>query len=203
MKKQLILVDQYDSPIGYGEKIQTHINGQLHRAYSVFIYCKDEKKLLLQKRNKEKYHSGEKWSNSFCSHPYCGESWFEALQRGALDELNLSLSINRIFKCNSNMQPQFLDKNLFFAGSFTYYSKYKDLSERELDYVFVYEINSIMNNISFSKSEVSELKWLTIDEIEDWFNKHPNDFSSWFKSAFILVKDNYLSKDYFKRTDYI
>ena len=32
----LILVDDNDNEIGYGEKMETHIMGRLHRAFSLF-----------------------------------------------------------------------------------------------------------------------------------------------------------------------
>lgn len=33
----LILVDENDDEIGYGEKLETHIAGRLHRAFSLFV----------------------------------------------------------------------------------------------------------------------------------------------------------------------
>ena len=48
---EVILVDENDNEIGTGEKIKTHKEGKLHRAFSIFVFnSKDE--LLLQKRAK-------------------------------------------------------------------------------------------------------------------------------------------------------
>lgn len=191
MKKELILVNANDKVVGYGDKIPTHKVGLLHRAFSLFIYSKEEKKFLLQRRSKEKYHSGGKWSNSCCSHPYKDETWFDALQHGVSDELNFSLKINKDIKCNIKMSTRFWDENLFFAGSFIYRSDYENLSEHELDYVFVYVIDSTLTNIPFNTSEVSEIKWQTKDEIKNWLKKSPDNFSSWFKTAFDLVESHF------------
>lgn len=191
MKKELILVNTNDQVVGYGDKIPTHQSGLLHRAFSLFIYSEKEKKFLLQRRSKEKYHSGGKWSNSCCSHPYKNETWFDALQRGTYDELNLSLEINKDIICDSKTSPQFIDIRLFFAGSFIYFSDYQELSEHEYDYVFVYVIDSILHNINYYISEVSAIKWLTAKEIKDWVEKKPDDFTSWFCKAFELVENNY------------
>lgn len=193
MDNAIILIDKEDNVVGYGEKISTHIKGYLHRAYSVFIYCKENQKFLLQKRANVKYHSSGKWSNSFCSHPYRGESWYEALQRGAYDELNLCLNTKYDFNCNSKMNPQFLCSNLFYAGSFIYHSDYEDIYEHELDNVFVYEIESIIDDILYNKSEVSDIRWASVEEIETCLVKYPNDYSSWFEKAFNLVKNNYIN----------
>ena len=50
MEKQLIWVNENDEVIGYGEKIETHRLGQLHRAFSVFIFDKTSGKMLIQRR---------------------------------------------------------------------------------------------------------------------------------------------------------
>lgn len=64
---EIILVDLADSPIGYMEKLEAHRTPQLHRAFSIFIVNED--KMLIQKRNINKYHSGGLWANACCSHP--------------------------------------------------------------------------------------------------------------------------------------
>ncbi len=188
MKNELIHVNTNDQVVGYGEKISTHKAGLLHRAFSLFIYSKNDKKFLLQKRSIEKYHSGGKWSNACCSHPYRNETWYESLQRSASDELNLTLDIHKGINCNSKTEPQYIDDNLFFAGTFMYYSDYKELSEHEFDYVFIYVMNYDKQNINFNESEVSAIEWLTLSDIDEWIEKHPNDFSSWFNNALNLVK---------------
>ena len=54
-------------------------------------------------------------------------------------------------------------------------------------YLF-YVVDSAFNEINTNPSEVSEIKWLTIDEIEKWIEQSPDDFSTWFEKAFNLVK---------------
>ena len=66
--EQIIKVDINDNQIGVIEKLQAHRSPILHRAFSVFLYD-DDKKILLQKRADNKYHSGGLWANSCCSHP--------------------------------------------------------------------------------------------------------------------------------------
>ena len=52
----------------YEDKMQAHIKGLQHYAFSVFLFDADER-LLLQQRAFTKYHSGGLWSNTCCSHP--------------------------------------------------------------------------------------------------------------------------------------
>ena len=57
MEEKVIIVDESDNEIGIGEKIKTHKEGGLHRAFSIFVF-NSKGKLLIQKRAKIKYHSG-------------------------------------------------------------------------------------------------------------------------------------------------
>ncbi|HLG02045.1 MAG TPA: NUDIX domain-containing protein, partial [Bacteroidia bacterium] len=70
--EEVILVDSFDRVLGQMEKIQTHQEGRLHRAFSVFIF-NSKGGMLLQKRATGKYHSGGLWSNACCGHPRPGE----------------------------------------------------------------------------------------------------------------------------------
>jgi isopentenyl-diphosphate delta-isomerase len=98
MKKELItLVDNKDNIIGYDEKIKVHIEGKLHRAFSIFITnSKDE--ILLQKRHTQKYHSGDLWSNSCCGHPCCRETIEFAAHRRLVEEFGFECPLQYLYK---------------------------------------------------------------------------------------------------------
>ena len=93
MEDLIIWVDENDNEIGYGEKLETHIKGQLHRAFSVFIFDWSDSTMLIQRRAIGKYHSGGLWSNSCCSHPYDGENFEDSIKRCIKNELNFDLDI--------------------------------------------------------------------------------------------------------------
>ncbi len=67
----IIWVNENDEEIGFGEKMDTHIKGILHRAFSLFIFNTFDNTLLIQKRAVDKYHSAgqphekfiKKWYN--------------------------------------------------------------------------------------------------------------------------------------------
>lgn len=46
MKSNVVLVDTEDNVLGECNKLEAHINGKLHRAFSIFIF-NSEKKLLI------------------------------------------------------------------------------------------------------------------------------------------------------------
>ena len=84
---KLIWVDLFDNEIGSGDKLETHVKNQLHRAFSLFIV--HDGKMLIQKRALEKYHSGGLWANACCSHPRWGESLEDAVQKRLEEELGI------------------------------------------------------------------------------------------------------------------
>lgn len=93
----LIWVDELDNMIGYGEKLDTHIRSQLHRAFSIFIFDTVEKKMLIQRRAQGKYHSGGLWSNACCSHPLKDEgTLMEQIGRSLERELGILPKIAKI-----------------------------------------------------------------------------------------------------------
>ena len=74
MDEVCIVLDRNDKPIGSASKktchLMSNINaGLLHRAFSVFLFDPDSKKLLLQQRASEKITFPDMWTNTCCSHP--------------------------------------------------------------------------------------------------------------------------------------
>lgn len=177
MNKELLLVDRDDNIIGYEKKNIIHQKGLLHRAFSIFFYDKKNKLILLQKRALSKYHSGGLWSNTCCSHPYKNEDINVSIQRCIKDELNIDLAINN-FNCK-------------YLGKFYYYSKYNQhLFEHEIDYVYICYVDSnTISIINFNKNEISKLKWVEFNKINELYN---NNFTSWFNDAYDIVR-KYLS----------
>lgn len=79
-EEYVILVNEKDEVIGEMEKQEAHVQGVLHRAFSIFIF-NSQKKLLLQQRAAIKYHSPLQWTNTCCSHPRKEESYIQAAHR--------------------------------------------------------------------------------------------------------------------------
>ncbi|MBQ8133701.1 MAG: NUDIX domain-containing protein [Clostridia bacterium] len=120
----LMIVNEEDQILGYEEKIDTHKRGLLHRAFSIFIIDEDNKKIFLQQRADDKYHSGGLWSNACCSHPHKSESWIQAIQRALLNELGLNIDFygNTDEMLFSGLElPSY---KMYFLNKFQYYSNY-------------------------------------------------------------------------------
>lgn len=159
---KLIWVDLFDNEIGYGDKLETHVKNQLHRAFSVFIVY--EGKMLIQRRALDKYHSGGLWANACCSHPRYGESLEEAVQKRMEEELGI---------LKGSCQP----KELF---AFNYFSQYDGLSEYEIDHVFLTDYHG---EISVDPDEIMELRWVELEILQKEMESAPQTFSTWFLIA--------------------
>lgn len=168
MPEQIILVDEKDNQIGQIEKFKAHQEGRLHRAFSIFIFDKDNK-LLLQKRSKIKYHSPGLWSNTCCSHPNPGETVLQAAHRRLPQEMG--------FDCELNVLFHFIYKTQF---------KKIDLFEHELDHVIIGHFNG---KIFPDPDEVETYKWIDIHDLLDKIEKNPDNYTYWLKAAIYRVNN--------------
>ncbi len=170
--KQVILVNEFDQPIGVLEKLEAHQKGLLHRAFSIFIF-NDSNELMLQRRAFDKYHSGGLWTNTCCSHPDPNEGVLEACHRRLQEEMGF-------------------DTELEFVTSFIYRAELdQNLIEHEFDHVYIgkYTDNPVIN-----ESEVSEWKFVNLADLENDMKKHPDHYTVWFKIIFSKVKEHLLSQ---------
>ena len=55
-EEKVILVDKNDNQIGLMPKMDAHINGVLHRAFSIIIFNSDGKILLQKANNRHLYY---------------------------------------------------------------------------------------------------------------------------------------------------
>lgn len=173
MKEELIWVDLFDNEIGYGEKLDTHVKEQLHRAFSVFFVY--DGKMLIQRRAMDKYHSGGLWANACCSHPRRGETILDSVQKRMEVELGISIG-----SC--------IPEEKF---SFVYYSRYEGLSEYEFDHVFVSDYHG---EITVNPEEVMETRWVELETLKKELEEEPQKFSTWFLIAAPRVLQMYLEK---------
>jgi isopentenyl-diphosphate Delta-isomerase len=156
MDERLILVNEHDEIVGFSEKMETHTEGKLHRAFSIFVFNK-KGHLLLQKRAKSKYHSGGLWSNTCCGHPRPGEATKDVAHRRLKEEMGFDCELEERF-------------------SFTYKAKINEFYENEYDHVF---IGIYDGEPSLNANEVESWKWMSLMELIDDSKKNSEDYTYW------------------------
>ena len=163
-KNNLIKVDFNDVCIGYGSKEEIHSLPILHRAFSVFIFHNG--RMLIQKRNTKKYHSGGLWTNACCSHFRDGQNEVDCVS----DRLNEGLGIVA--------NPSYLSK-------FIYYHKFSDnLFEYEYDHIYTLDYDG---EFAINPEEIEEIKWIDYKELQLDIVKNPSKYTVWFVTAFSIV----------------
>ena len=189
MEELLILVDENDEAIGFEEKMETHVKEKLHRAFSLFIFDKENKKMLIHKRADGKYHSGGLWTNSCCSHPRKGEDLRTAVVRRTKQELGLDLFEKQLEFDVTGLYEQGLHE----LGVFKYYKKFPGCAEYEIDHVFYLPLYSNDIILDVDKDEISEVMWLSVEELKRWLASEPEKFTAWFPKALEFVLENVFS----------
>lgn len=165
MKEKVILVDKDDQKIGEREKIDAHLRGDLHRAFSIFIF-NSEGQVLLQKRALGKYHSPGLWANACCGHPRPGEDLIQAAHRRLKEEMGFDCKLSRI-------------------SSFFYETKFKNgLKENEIDHILIGRFDGTPK---INTEEASNYRWSEVSKIEGEIREKPEIFCHWFKIAIKVV----------------
>lgn len=166
MKQEVVLVDKNNRKIGIKEKIKAHEEGNLHRAFSIFIFNSKEE-LLIQQRAKTKYHSGGLWSNTVCSHPRPDETYQQAVHRRLKEEMGFSCPLKKLF-------------------CFIYKADFKNgLIENEYDCVFIGKFDGKPKP---NTQEIMDYKWVPTEELRQDIIKNPEKYSVWLKIALERIK---------------
>ena len=170
----VVLVNKNNQPLGTMEKMEAHERGELHRAFSIFIF-NAEGQMMLQRRADDKYHSPGLWTNTVCSHPRTGEKIAEAAHRRLIEEMGFDCDIKEVF-------------------SFIYKADVGDgLTEHEFDQVFMGTCDAEPKP---NPDEVGDWKYVWPGELYADVEKHPENYTVWFKIALKKVKE-YLTKSKF------
>lgn len=161
-EEDVILVNQNDEQIGLMPKLEAHEKAVLHRAFSVFV-LNSKNEIMLQQRAHQKYHSPLLWTNTCCSHQREGETNIQAGSRRLYEEMGFETELKELF--------HFIYKAPFDNG----------LTEHELDHVMIgYYSDEPKINID----EVENWKWMSIEDVQNDMQLHPEIYTVWFKIIF-------------------
>ena len=188
MSERVILVDHEDQVLGSMSKVEAHRgDGVLHRAFSIHVFD-DKNRLLMQKRASHKITFPDVWANTVCSHPL-----------HVPDELkdegnNLGTKLAAIRKMEQELGislDTFDTDDIHMITRMMYRARADQIwVEHELDHILFARAPPNME-VSPNPNEISEVQWVTEDELNKWLSEKPQDgriIAPWFR----LIAENIL-----------
>ena len=184
LSSDVIQVDRLNQVIGPVDLLVAHTGeGILHRAISVFLFrvSLGRVEVLLQQRSQSKSVCPGLWANTVCGNV----RWGESIEECALRRLDQELGINNLQMGNQKD----LDKNQKKSGTaminqvfplnlFEYVTQCDNLVERELDQIYA---GWFKGKIQPNPAEVSQTRWMAVEEVENELQQNAQNFAPWFK----------------------
>jgi isopentenyl-diphosphate delta-isomerase len=155
----IILVDDEDRETGLAPKIEAHARGLRHRAISVCVLDL-RGRMLLQRRARDKYHSGGLWTNACCTHPRPGEAVADAAHRRLREELGVDCELRFVLRTHYRAA----------VGN--------GLIEDEVVHLFLGEHHGA---VTPDPAEVADYAWVTRQELRASIAARPEDYTYWFR----------------------
>lgn len=209
-KDECILVDDKDCIKGHASKYDVHRftsqqpQGQLHRAFSVFLF-NSQNQLLLQQRASTKITFPKVWTNTCCSHPLHGYSPAEVddasavasgavigAKRAAVRKLGHELGIP-----SHQLQMEsfkFLTRLHYCAADQETYGPQSEWGEHEIDYVLFVKADV---DITPNPEEVDAYKYVTLTELKSMMK--PSSGLLW--SPWFRILANHFLEDWWQDID--
>lgn len=195
----LVVVDEMDHliPNAVLSKKEGHCftsatpRATLHRAFSFFLFNKDNK-LLLTQRASDKITFPNVWTNTVCSHPLYNMDPNEAdvvpdaypdlpgIKYAALRKCKHELGIDP--DCIPKDQIQFITRFHYWAADTITYGKDSPWGEHEVDYILFLKSNQESDIPLYpAPDEVSQYKYVSISELQQMMKEPGLLWSPWFR----------------------
>lgn len=146
IEEMLDVVNDEDMIIGQESRLLVHEKGLQHRGVHVFLFTVDGK-MLVQKRSADRASSPSLLDCSVSEHVQAGESYLEAAMRGMKEELGVEgIEIKPLGTIKMEYGP----------------------NDNEISRI--YEGRVIPNQIRFDAVEISEIRYMSLEEIQAGIN---------------------------------
>ena len=141
------------------DRIVVHENNLWHIHVGIWI-MNEKGKLLFQKRSPNKKVNPNKWTRTG-GHVDSGETPLIGIQRETEEEIGVKIPIDSIELINIKKQPR--ERGRHFTYSYFAFVNYK------------------LEDYTMQKEEVADLKYITIEEMEEAYNNNDENytFSNW------------------------
>ncbi len=158
------VVDFLDRPVGKERREVVHARKLFHRSIHVFVLDHEER-ILVQKRSMLKDSASGLWCSSCSGHVDAGEDYLPAALRELEEELGIKVhadNLSQVLSVTPCMETDWEFCRLFFLRD-------------NGPYVF-------------EPSEITELRSLTLNELDEWVVCDPDEFSLSFLHLYKMVR---------------
>ena len=169
----ILLVDENGHPSGEEDKEKCHAgDGILHGAFLVMVF-NEKCKLMLARRSARKRLWPHYWDGSLASHYRRNEERETAARQRIFEEIGVRAD------------------HLDYLFDFRYQAAYRDIgSENEICDVFA--VDGVPNgSVALNPVEISEFRFLGLEEIAGEVKKAPKGLTPWFLIAFRMYSDRF------------
>ena len=157
------VVDDTDIIIGQLTRSEVHRRKLLHRAVHVFVF-RSNGELLIHKRSDTKEEFPSVWTSSCSGHVSAGEDYDSTAVRELQEELGVESVVERL-------------------------QKFSACADTSHEFTVLYQCVSDAS-VTPDPEEIAAVRRLSVDEIQRWMEKSPEDFSPAFCLLFRWYVEN-------------
>ena len=147
------IVDENDQVTHQLMRSEVHRRKLLHRAVHVFLFRSDGT-LLIHKRSDTKEEFPSVWTSSCSGHVSAGEDYDTTAERELQEELGVESAVERL-------------------------QKFPACAETSNEFTVLYQCTSDAT-VTPDSGEISAVKWMQINDIQEWMEQSSEDFSPAF-----------------------
>ncbi len=157
MEEYFDVVDESDLVVESLPRSEVHRRKLLHRAVHVFVFRPDGR-MLIHQRSATKEEFPSVWTSSCSGHVSAGETYEQSAPRELQEELGIEAALKSLHKFDACADTSWEFTVLFSAVT----------TDQPVP----------------DPGEMTEIRWLRPNEIQDWMESRPDDFSPAFRLLF-------------------
>lgn len=159
--RTVTLVDPAGTPLGEEDILKAHVEGLLHRAFSVYVFRNTRSEILIQRRSAGKMLWPLAWANTCCSHPFPGEAPIPAGERRLREEFGFSCSLRE-------------------GPAFVYRAEDPSGKGIEHEYDMLLTGDDPTEPPAPNPEEIAEWKWIALADLRADMAANPDTYAPWF-----------------------
>jgi len=162
-------VDKDDRVIGAGPISGAYEKGIRVRIARVFI-TNSKGELLIQRRSDNHKSLPGRWDHAAAGHVDDGESYLEAAKREMAEEMGIEgVGLHEVAKFYSEEDDE------------------KTYTKKRFNTIFM---GAYDGPVRIDEKEVSDYRWISDKDLNNWIEKRPNDFTNGFLNAYRLYRQS-------------